>query len=231
MAATAGTPAKPDSSAGTETPETITGQPQGKPSGKQPAADKPAEKPATPPADDKKPAADGQTPPVDDKKPAAEKPAAEGAPEKYTLAIPEGAEAWFDDTDLKQIEKLARKGGLTNEEAQDFVDDTADSLAEQSAAFRAITAADPDYGGDHLTETTRLARLALDAVRPAGTPHGDALRRILAKTGFGNNLEVVSFLADLGKLMAEDRPGGSGGGGGGGKRDPAAVLYDNTPTT
>lgn len=156
------------------------------------------------------------------------------APDKYELAIPDGAADYLDDADLKTIEKQARAAGWTNAEAQERIDQYADGLAAQSADFRKLTEADPIYGGDHLQETQRLARLALDRVRPADTPQGQELRRILAKTGYGNHLAVVSLLADLGKLMAEDQPGAQGSASrskGSAANDPAAQaekLYGKT---
>lgn len=153
--------------------------------------------------------------------------AAPKAPETYTLAIPEGAKGLIDETDLKAFEAQARAKGLSNDQAQAILAEQADALATQSAAFRTTTEADPIYGGAKLPETQRLAALALDKLRPAGTPHGAAFRSMLVKTGYGNHLEVVSLLADLGKLMAEDTHVASGGGGAP-TRDAATVLYDKT---
>jgi len=134
------------------------------------------------------------------------------APAKYELTLPKGADLWIDDKDLKQFEKVARAKGLTNEQAQAEINDRAEFLAAQSQAFYDQTADDETYGGDKFEETEKLARAALDKIRPKGTPRGDALRRMLVKTGYGNNLEIVSFLADLGKLMAEDKGVGSSSG-------------------
>lgn len=203
-----------------------------KPAGEKPAGEKPAgEKPAGEKPAGEKPA--GETPAGEKpgEKPAGEKPAT-GAPDKYALKLPEGAKDFLDTTDLASIEKLARSKNWTNEEAQAALEEHADALAGQSTAFRAQVEADPTYGGDKLEETQRLARTALDKIRPAGTPRGDAFRKLLVKSGYGNNLEVVSMLADLGKLMAEDQPGagGSGGGNKGGKKPAEEVLYGKTTT-
>lgn len=185
---------------------------------------KPAEKSAETPAGAKPAGTDGAVKP-EPEKPADVKPA--GAPEKYALTVPAGSETWLDTTDVQALEVSARAKGWTNEQAQAAIDQQADARAAMSAQFRTETEADPIYGGDHLTETQRLATLALDKVRPAGTPAGDGIRRLLAKTGYGNHLQVVSMLADLGKLMAEDKPAG-GGGGGAKHRDAATVLYGKT---
>lgn len=147
------------------------------------------------------------------------------APDKYELEMPSDAGDYLDESDLKTVEGVARAKGWTNEQAQASLDEYADGLAKQSAGFRAETEKDPTYGGDNLAETQRLARLALDKVRPANTEEGKGLRRLLAKSGYGNNLRIVSFLADLGKLMAEDSPGGSSSGGKGGSKDAATLLY------
>lgn len=151
-------------------------------------------------------------------------------PAKYELKVGKDAATFIDDADLKTLEAFARDKGLTNEQAQILVDARATALLEQSVAFRAITEADPVYGGDKLAETERLAKLTLDKIRPAGTPRGEAFRKILAKTGYGNNLEIVSLLADLGKSLTEDEPGGLGGSAAHGKTDAASKLYDH-PTS
>jgi hypothetical protein len=167
-------------------------------------------------------AAAAATPPAPPAPPAT--PPAPAAPVAYALTVPTGAEQWLDPADLQQIETVARAKGWTPEEAQAAVEDHADALVAQSAAFRTALESDGTYGGDQIANTQRLATLALDKVRPAGTPRGDALRKILQKTGYGNHVEVVGFLADLGKLMAEDRPS-VGAGGDGVARDPLTVLY------
>jgi len=150
------------------------------------------------------------------------------APDKYELKLPDDAGDYLDESDLAQVERVARAKGWTNEQAQASLEEYADSLAAQSQAFRVETEKDQTYGGDNLAETQRLARLALDKVRPANTEQGKALRRILAKSGYGNKLEVVSFLADLGKLMAEDNPGGSGAGSKAGEKSTADLFYGET---
>lgn len=202
-----------------------------------PGADDAAKKPAeekkagdTKVADDKK-AADDAAAAKEGTEAAGEK-TGEGAPDKYELKLPEGSESWLDASDLSEFEKVARAEGWTNDQAQERLGLHADAMEARSAAFRAQTEADPIYGGDNLAETSRLAQLTLDKLRPAGTPRGDALRRVLAKTGFGNHIEVVSFLADLGRRMAEDSPVAGGGGGGGGKEsvDKVSKLYDH-PTS
>jgi hypothetical protein len=190
---------------------------------------KPAAGAAAAATGEKKEGADGEQPKTGGKD---DKAAAESkAPEKYELAIPDGAEQWLDDADLKNFEKTARAKGLTNEQAQAHIDEYADSLATQSAAFREETSKHPKYGGDNLAETQRLATLALDRVRPANTAEGKAIRQLLARTGYGNNVHIVGLLADLGKMMAEDSPAHGTGAGQLKDKSPEAVLYGGSAKT
>lgn len=161
---------------------------------------------------DTKKTGDGEQAGKKDGAPSGEQPAPKGkdgeaqpepkAPEKYELKLPEGGRLAEDD--LKSIEQIARAEGWTNEQAQARIDAHAEALEAQSAAFLAATEADPEYGGEKLAETQRLARAVLERVRPVGTPRGDALRNLLNRSGYGNNLEVIALLADLGKMMSED---------------------------
>lgn len=157
-------------------------------------------------------------------------PPAPKAPDVYKLTIPEGAETYLDATDLKALETRARAKGLTNEQAQAVVTEHVETIAAQSAAYRAETEADATYGGDRLKETQRLANLALDRMAPVGDPQGDALRRDLVRSGFGNKLSVLAALSRLGKLMAEDGP--LTGSPAGGRRDDKQAVADALyPTT
>jgi hypothetical protein len=150
------------------------------------------------------------------------------APAKYDLELPDGADHWIDEADLKAFKKDARTRGLTNEQAQDALDQFVTRAADQSERWYQEVADDDTYGGDNLAETERLARLALDRIEPKNTDHGKALRTILRKTGYGNKLEIVRFLAKAGKLMAEDSGGSAGSGSGGGAKDAAERLYGKT---
>ncbi len=188
-----------------------------------PAA-KPDEKPVDKPAEGKtgdegKPAAAGKP----EKKPAegdgATKPEStdgEGetkpkAPEKYALTVPTGDTAHVDATELKTLEAIARANDLTNEQAQQLLEDhIAEVKAEAKRHLDTLTA-DQTYGGEKLAETQKLARLAIDKIRPEGHARRAAFTALLEKGGIGNHIEVVSYLADLGRLFAEDSPGVTGG--------------------
>jgi hypothetical protein len=173
-------------------------------------------------AADAKVAADAET-----ARKAAEAAASTKAPEKYVLTVPDGGR--LDADDLARIEAIAKTNGWTQEQAQALVDERHTEIEATNERLRTATLADKEYGGDKWPETERLANLALDKLRPKNTPHGDAFRQLLVKSGYGNHLEVVSFLADLGKLTAEDSPAlGRGASGAGARRSTADVLFGET---
>lgn len=154
-------------------------------------------------------------------------PGTGGAPEKYALTLPkDGA---VDAIDVAAVEKYAREGNLSNADAQALLDQQNTMLIEQSDAFAAQLTADPTYGGDKLPETQRLAKIAIDAVRPEGHPRRAAFQRILDKSGAGNHIEIASFFADLGKKLAEDKPvsGSTTGGDDRSNKPLANRMYPN----
>lgn len=148
-----------------------------------------------------------------------------GAPEKYALTVPkDGA---IDASDLALIEAIARENNLPNKQAQALLEQQNTMLLEQSARLSAELTADKDYGGDKLPETQKLAKTVIDLVRPEGHPRRAAFQRILDKSGYGNHIEIASFLADLGKRMKEDAPLSGAGGDGEGKKPLANRMYPN----
>lgn len=132
------------------------------------------------------------------------------APDKYELKVPDDAKHLITPIVLKAHEALARANNWTNEEAQSDLEArielTRDGIAEQRAAYLETTKADPDYGGQHLEASTKLARAGVNAIRPAGHARREAFIRLLNDTGIGDHVEAVAFFADLGKLVGEDSP-------------------------
>lgn len=147
------------------------------------------------------------------------------APAKYELSVPKGDEHHVDADDLSQLEKMARESDLTNEEAQAILEAHLGTMKSTATRYLEVTKADKDYGGDKLAETQRLAKLAIDKLRPEGHARRDSFLALVNKAGVGNHIEVVSLLADLGRLFAEDG-GLTGGGSGEGKpKSVAEKLY------
>lgn len=138
---------------------------------------------------------------TDDTGTAAAEPAAK-APEKYELTVPEGDRVTADD--LAHVETAARAAGWSNEQAQAYVQALHDAAEAMEQRYLEVTTADPEYGGDKLAETQKLARRVINAIRPEGHARRDSFLRFLNRAGTGNHIEVVSFLADLGKRMSED---------------------------
>lgn len=158
---------------------------------------------------------------------AKDEPPARVVPDKYTLKAPE--QARLTAADITEIAALAKAEKWTNEEAQAHVDAVHQARIDESTRYLTDLTADKDYGGDKLAESQRLANMALDRIRPKGTPRGDALREILVNQGLGNNVHFVSMLADIGKLMDEDKPL-SGKTAAGAQKDVGKSFYDH-PTS
>lgn len=151
----------------------------------------------------------------------------QGAPEKYALTLPD--DGILDARDQAAIEAYARANGLSNDDAQALLEDHAGQLRTQSETWLNETKKDKTYGGEKLAETQKLARSAIDRLRPEGHPRRDSFRALLNKGGIMNHLEVVSFLADLGRMMGED--GGVAGAGGGGKKKSLEDKLYTHPTS
>lgn len=149
------------------------------------------------------------------------------APEKYDLKVPDAATALLEDADLKMFEKVARDNDMSQEDAQAFLEEQVATLTAQSERFLAETKADKTYGGDKLTETTQLAQSIVDKVRPVGHARRDSFLRFMGRGGAGNHIEVLSFLADLGRAMGEDVPGHTRSSAVGSGKSAAELLYDN----
>lgn len=169
----------------------------------------------------------------DGKKP--ETPAAQGEktppatpPAKYELKLPDSPHV--DETELKQVESLAKANGWSNADAQAALDEHAAAIKAQATTFLETTKADGELGGDHYVETERLVRLAMDKLHPEGTKHGDEFRKLLSKTGYGNHPAVVRHLRALGSLMAEDSGAGVARVAVASKRSPEEVLYGEPAT-
>lgn len=163
---------------------------------------------------------------AEDKAKAASEPGAVRAPEKYELKVPSSNP--LDAKDLEGFEAFARRMNWTNEEAQVMLDEQIAGVEATLERFKEEAAADPDYGGEKLAETQRLANVVLDAIRPKGHPRRDAFLQILTKGGHVNNIEVLSFLADVGRAASED---GTGAGFGGVKPPKAPLAHRMFPSS
>ncbi len=138
------------------------------------------------------------------------------APATYTWNIPDEAKPFVHPKLLERVEAVARANDWSDVEANAEI---ADAIAldqqirtDRIATFEAETKADADFGGDKLTETQRLANLAIDKVFPQGHRLREGFMSDLKATGYGSKLSVVAFLATIGRMVAEDQPPGSASG-------------------
>jgi hypothetical protein len=201
--------------------------PAGKPAA--PATpEKPAEKPAADTPAEKKPAeqAKPETPAADSERKAGEEEKPK-PPEKYALKVPDGSRV--DPDDLAQLEQMAKTAGWSNDDAQAALEELHTHLDAQASRWLTQTTADRDYGGEHLEQSQRLAKLAIDRLRPQGHARRESFLRFLNRGGAGNHLEVVAFLADLGKAMSEDAPGRGSTSSGEAPKSLAERIYPNNP--
>lgn len=164
--------------------------------------------PPTPPATETPPSAP-PTPPSDSApKPDATPPAPQGAPEKYAdFKLPEGVK--LEDADKAAFETTAKDLGLTQEQAQKFVERElsirAAAPAAQKQQLEQITTlwteqakADPLIGGTDHAKHLAVAKTGMEK-------HASAeLQDLLSKTGLGAHPEVIKHFFNLGKASSQD---------------------------
>lgn len=134
-------------------------------------------------------------------------------PDTYAdFVMPEGVEV--DAAMLTEASPLFKELGLTQDQAQKLVDFQAKQVQASSQsqvdAFNQLmndwqeqSKNDKEFGGDKFEENVKVARVAIDKF---GTPE---LKQLLEEHGVGNHPEVIRFMVKVGKLTAEDVPGGT----------------------
>src|SRR5262249_25485176 len=116
----------------------------------------------------------------------------------------------IDEASMNAATDLFADSGLTQEQAQKFIDlATAREQAGANAQLRAFVGlqikwvsgvkADPDMGGDKLDATLASAARAIDRLAVPG------LREALDLTGAGNHPAIVKAFARIGQMVSEDR--------------------------
>lgn len=129
---------------------------------------------------------------------------AQGAPEKYELAIPEGLS--LDESGMEAFSQFAKSQNLTNEAAQSLLDTMGPAMAKRQAQvldtvrtqWADSARSDKEFGGEKLSENLSVAKRALDAY---GSPE---LRSLLNESGLGNHPEVIRFFVRAGKAISQD---------------------------
>lgn len=160
--------------------------------------------------------------------------AATARPSYGKFRLPEGVAG--DPESLKPATELFAETGLSQEQAQKFIDLAV--ARETAAASRSVQAfvdlqnqwvseikADPDIGGDRLKASLASASRAIDRLDVPG------LREALNFTGAGNHPAVVKAFVRLGQMISEDRfrPGRNAAPSA--PLSPAEVIYDGQPRT
>lgn len=148
-------------------------------------------------------------------------------PDTYALKVPAGVTLSADD--LKLVEQQARKYGLSNEDAQAMLDEQLELISAQSEAYKAAALADPDYGGEKLADSQKLANSVIDRFRPKGHARRDNFLAFINRAGASNHPEVLAFLTDIGRAMGEDTPvAGKVGGGDAKLKSQAEKLFGDS---
>ena len=156
----------------------------------------------------------------------------EPAPAYGDFKLPEGASV--DDESLKAASTLFADSGLSQEQAQKFIDLAVSR--EQAAARKGVQAfvdlqtkwvseikADPDIGGDKFQASIASAARAIDRLAIPG------LREALDLTGAGNNPAIVKAFARIGQMISEDRFRPGNGAPPAAAKSPAEVIYGVQP--
>lgn len=138
----------------------------------------------------------------------------DGAPDEYAdFTVPEGFEH-LNDTLLAEAAPLFKEAGLSQKQAQGFVDAYAKSMQgqveSQTTAFIeankenvAACKALPDIGGDKLDANVVYCAKAIDG---EFTDKADATSfRALMDTGVGNHPLMFKLLASHGRLISEEK--------------------------
>ena len=130
------------------------------------------------------------------------------APEEYeSFTIPEGFET--DDESVEQFSSMAKELDLSQDQAQKLLNKQAELNAEMKAQAETARVqreqawvdelkADANFGGNNLSETVERANRTL---RNLGSPE---LISLIKDNGYGNNPEVVKFMASIDKKLGED---------------------------
>lgn len=146
-------------------------------------------------------------PPVEEPKvdPPAEPKAV--APEKYELALPK--DSLLEPSRLDEIATLAKERGLSNEAAQEMLDQESGAIAKYEEGQHKTVAdarevwieeakADKEIGGENYKESYELSNRVMEKFG------SDALNEILEVTHFGDHPEFIRLMRNVGKAMGED---------------------------
>ena len=131
----------------------------------------------------------------------------EGAPETYEFNRQVAdAPQELDPEVVTAFGEVAKDLNLPQEAAQKVLDKVAPVIqARQAKAIEEVkvnwandSQADQEFGGENFDSNLTVAKSALD------TFGNDALKSLLAETGFGNHPEIIRFMYRAGQAISED---------------------------
>lgn len=154
----------------------------------------------------------------------------EGAPESYEdFTTPEGVE--LSEEAVSEFHDLAKELNLTQEQAQKLVDYSTkmneQGVLKHQEEYSALRESwvndlknDSEFGGDKMGETVDRAQRVLKSY---GSPK---LSEFLNTSGYGDNNELIIFLAKMDRALGEDTV--VDGNPSGGTKSAAQVLFNNS---
>ena len=130
-----------------------------------------------------------------------------GAPEKYEFNTKVAdAPGELDPEVVTAFGEVAKELDLPQDAAQKVLDKVAPVIqAKQAKVMEQVkvdwandSQSDEEFGGENLAANLDLAKQSLEAFG------SDALKSLLAETGFGNHPEIIRFMYRAGKAISED---------------------------
>ena len=136
-------------------------------------------------------------------------PPAEPAKAAIELALKVPEDSFLKPTEIEQIKSYAKEKGLTNDQAQEllnqrhdaiegFVKDRQDENSKVQSQWLEQAKNDPEIGGEAFGQNVEIAKRALDKWAPPD------VRQYLEESQLGNNPSVIKFFVRIGKAMAND---------------------------
>lgn len=128
----------------------------------------------------------------------------QGTVEYTDFSLPDGVQV--DDAILGDFKALAAKSGLSQEAAQGLIDlqgqmnqKAAEAVMQQREAWRQSITCDPEFGGANLAQTVKDAKALLSKHDESGN-----ILAMLEQSGFGDNPDVIKFLAKVQRSLPKE---------------------------
>lgn len=158
-------------------------------------------------------------------------------PEDYKIEYPKEITDGAADPVIGKFLPTAAKLGLTNEQVQALINEMGPVLrADSGAAWEGLMGewqtafkADPQIGGQKLTETVAALNAAITAFA-TDQAHAAEVTKHLQITGAGNSLPIMKLFHNMASRLKEGTPVNGNGAPGPTGKDPGSLLYTH-PTS